>query len=186
MPNQESVNLWQGDREITIEDVAYIRTFAQQFSGLSRKELTYTLCEHLHWMTAAGQPKYTACTKLLLRLEATGEVELPPTRTYNRPSPKKKPPLSLSARTDPQAVLNKSLSELEPVRLEPVSGRENERLWNEYVERHHPLGYKNLSVIGCVILLNQDHICWDVSCLLERPRHCQLGSNGLAGLSDNG
>ena len=142
MPNQESVNLWQGDREITIEDIAYIRSFTQQFSGLSRKELTYTLCEHLSWMTAAGQPKYTACSKLLLRLEVTGEVELPPIRKYNRPSSQKKPPICLSARTDPQAVLKKSLSELEPVRLEQVSGRENEKLWNEYVERHHPLRYK--------------------------------------------
>ena len=142
MPNQEAIALWQGDREITLDDIAYIRTFAQQFPGLSRKELTNTLCEHLNWMTAAGQPKFTACTKLLLRLEATGEIVLPPIRKYNRPTPKKNQPICLSTRTDPQEPLKRSLSELEPVRLKLVSDQRAERLWNEYVERHHPLGYK--------------------------------------------
>ena len=39
------------------EDIAYIRDVAQRFDGLSRKELTATLCEHLGWLTAAGQPR---------------------------------------------------------------------------------------------------------------------------------
>jgi hypothetical protein len=141
MPNQESVNLWQGNREITLDDIAYIRTFAQQFPGLSRKELTNTLCEHLNWMTAAGQPKYTACSKLLLRLEATGKVVLPLTRKYSRTSSRKTPTIPFSAKTAPEELLKKPLSELEPILLKQVD-RKNERLWNEYVDRHHPLGYK--------------------------------------------
>jgi hypothetical protein len=39
----EPASWWQGDREISAEEVAYIRTFTQSFPGLSRKELTYTL-----------------------------------------------------------------------------------------------------------------------------------------------
>jgi len=77
MRRQVSAVFRQGDREIFPEDIAYIRSLAQRFPGLSRKELTYTLCEHLHWLTAAGQPKFTACSKLLQRLEEAGEVCLP-------------------------------------------------------------------------------------------------------------
>ncbi|MGF1613000.1 MAG: hypothetical protein ACFCVA_03555 [Gammaproteobacteria bacterium] len=69
MLRQENATWWQADREIFPEDVAYIRTFVKRFRGLSRTELTCTLCEHLDWLTPAGQPKYTACAKLLARLE---------------------------------------------------------------------------------------------------------------------
>jgi len=135
--------LWQGDREITCDDILYIRTFAQRFSALSRKELTYTLCEHFQWLTPAGQPKFTACAKLLSRLEAAGEIALPPLRQqHSRPGPRKHCPIHLSTRTDPQSPLTGPLSQLAPVQLRWVSDPADEVLWNEYVERHHPLGYK--------------------------------------------
>ena len=35
-----------------------------------------------------------------------------------------------------------SLSELDAVHLRSASGAEEENLWNEYIERYHPLGYK--------------------------------------------
>ncbi len=88
--------MWQGDREIFPEDIAYIRTFAQQFPGLSRKELTYTLCEHLQWLTPAGQPKFTACSKLLQRLEEAGEIRLPAIQQQNsHPGPQVPSPILL-------------------------------------------------------------------------------------------
>jgi hypothetical protein len=46
----------QGDREILPEDIHYIRTLLRQFPGLSRKEVTETLCEHLNWLTPGGLP----------------------------------------------------------------------------------------------------------------------------------
>ncbi len=142
MSGKITTALWQGDREITLDDITYIRTFVRQFPGLSRKELTYTLCEHLHWLTPAGQPKFSACSKLLLRLEVAGEVVLPPIRKYSRPDSPKNRIIRLRTRTNPKAPLKMFLSELEPVRLKWVSDQKNEGLWNEYVERHHPLGYK--------------------------------------------
>ena len=72
MRQQASTTWWQGDREIVAKDVAYIRTFVKRFPGLSRTELTFTLCEHLDWLTPAGRPKFDACAKLLARLEAAG------------------------------------------------------------------------------------------------------------------
>jgi hypothetical protein len=143
MQRSDRVVMWQGDREISPEDIAYIRSLARRFPGLSRKELACTLCEHLDWLTPAGQPKVTACSKLLQRLEEAGELRLPAIRQQNRhPGPQVRPPLLLSTRTAPQAPLKCSLSALDPVRLRGASTPEDKALWNEYVQRYHPLGYK--------------------------------------------
>jgi len=143
MRRQASAVMWQGDREIFPEDIAYIRSLAQRFPGLSRTELTCTLCEHLHWLTPAGQPKFTACSKLLQRLEEAGEIRLPAIQQqHSHPGSQACPPIHLSARSAPQARLKRSLSALSPVRLRLATTAQDEALWNEYLERYHPLGYK--------------------------------------------
>jgi hypothetical protein len=143
MSPNENATLWQGDREIVSEDIAYIRTFAQRFPGLSRKELTYTLCEHLDWLTPAGRPKFDACAKLLARLAEAGQLQLPSLQEHkSHPGPLSCAPRRPSARTDPSVPIERPLSELDPVRLRLVSDPQEEGLWNEYVERYHPLGYK--------------------------------------------
>ncbi len=143
MPPHENATLWQGDREILPEDIANIRTIAQRFPKLSRKELTYTLCEQLAWLTPAGRPKYQACEKLLARLEEAGQLRLPSLQKHkSHPGPQSRAPIHPSVHTDPPAPIRRPLSELDPVRLRLVSDRQEERLWNGYVERYHPLGYK--------------------------------------------
>jgi hypothetical protein len=143
MPCHEEATWRQGDREIFPEEVAYIRTFAKRFPALSRTELTCTLCEHLDWLTPAGQPKYEACSKLLARLEQAGELPLPSLQQHkSHPGPRSCAAQLPSARTDPPAPLARPLSHLDPVRLRWVSDPAEERLWNAYVERYHPLGYK--------------------------------------------
>jgi len=120
-----------------------MRSVAKRFSNLSRKELTYTLCEHLEWLTAAGQPKYTACAKLLARLEAAGELSLPAVRKqHSHPGPKHIALRRPSPRTDPTAPFERSLSAIDPVRLRLASDAQEKSLWNDFVERYHPLGYK--------------------------------------------
>ena len=143
MQRQDNATWWQGDREITPDNVAYIRAFAKRFAGLSRTELTCTLCEHLDWLTPAGQPKFEACAKLLARLEAAGELRLPPLREDKRhPGGRACTAKPACTRTERAAPLVRSLAELAAVRLRLVSDAEEEHLWNDAVERYHPLGYK--------------------------------------------
>ena len=101
-----------------------MRTFAKRFPGLSRKELTCTLCEHLDWLTPAGRPKFTACSKLLARLEEAGELRLPVIEKRNsHPGPRPCAPWRPSARTDPLAPFERPLSDMDPVRLGLVGDR---------------------------------------------------------------
>ena len=143
MRRQKHTTWWQGDRENGAEDAAYIRSFVKRFPGLSRTELTCTLCEHLDWLTPAGRPKFEACAKLLARMEEAGELRLPALRKdKSHPGPRSCAPRCASARTDPPVSLVRSLSQLDAVRLRLAGDPEEENLWNEHVERYHPLGYK--------------------------------------------
>jgi hypothetical protein len=84
--------------------------------------------------------------KLLLKLEAQGELQLPakqPKGTYRKRRPGR------TARTEPQPEIHGLLGELRPVVLQVVSDREGLEQWNEYVDRYHYLGYKR--PIGCAI-----------------------------------
>jgi hypothetical protein len=58
MLRHDNATWWQGNREIFPKDVAYIRTLTKRFPSLSRKELTYTLCEHLRLGHLTGRPGF--------------------------------------------------------------------------------------------------------------------------------
>ncbi len=145
MPEEES--LVQSDRTFGPEEIAQICSTVDLLPGLARKELALTLCEHLDWVTATGRPKVSACLKLLDKLEALGRVRLPAKRPCRR-----RPEISrrlYGAETEPQPPWSSPLSEVGEVGFELVSGRERVRIWNEYVDRYHDLGYRR--PFGCTL-----------------------------------
>ena len=142
------VVLVQCGRKITSEELACIRDTVRLFPNLSRKELAHTVCEHLEWLTASGAHKVQACLKLLDKLEAAGQVQLPPKRFKQRKSGAPTPP-KRSTRTEPGPTISGELATVQPVHLEVVTGREATRLWNEYVDRYHGLGFKK--PFGCTM-----------------------------------
>jgi hypothetical protein len=155
----------QSGRAFSAQEIEQIRETVAWLPGLARRELAATVCEHLHWYTATGTAKIQACRSLLERLEAAGLVQLPARRMRpNASGPRAEVPLS--ERTAAQASLSGPLSAIAPVRLEPVRQAWEEGLWNEYVERFHPLGYRGAfgyrlryfiraadgQALGCVLL----------------------------------
>jgi hypothetical protein len=118
-----------------------IRETVAWLPGLARGELAATVCEHLHWHTASGTAKIQACQQLLERMAAAGLVELPALQAKPLPNGKRAG-IVLSERTASTQSLAGSLRDFEPVRLEAVTETSEVELWNEYVERFHPLGYK--------------------------------------------
>lgn len=154
----------QCGRAFSGQEIREIRETVAWLPGLARRELAATVCEHLNWHTASGTAKIQACQRLLERLEAAGLVRLPaPRQRPNASGPRAE--VCLRSRTAAEQPLAGPLSLFAPVRLQAVSERSQVGLWNEYVERFHPLGYQGAfgyrlryfirsgsQPLGCVLL----------------------------------
>lgn len=135
-------------RKITADDIETARETVKLCSGLSRAELAETICEHWGWVTASGTGKVTACLHVLEELERNGELQLP--AKHKRPNTERVRGAEHTPRTapPPEAIRGK-LANVSPVQLEMVDGRKQAKLWNEYLDRHHYLGYSK--PFGCTI-----------------------------------
>lgn len=128
----------QCGREFSQEEIDRICETVKLLPKLAPTELTATLCEHLGWYTAAGGLKTDACEKLLVKLEARGLLRVAKKSTYKRREQR----IEITRRTAPRVVIHRSLRGLGALRVEPVEGRQEQKLFNEYIERYHPLGYR--------------------------------------------
>jgi len=162
MSISEELTFRQGDREFGHEDIQLILQTFKLFPTLSQSELLETVCENLNWLTASGFPKRHACKQLLFQMESQGLVQLPQKRCQGA---KSRPPPPKTAQTNPPEMLDISLKALGTVYVEPVTSDKERHLWNEYIERYHPLGYKhpfgyairyfirvNAQYLGCIML----------------------------------
>ncbi|MBZ5574550.1 MAG: DUF4338 domain-containing protein [Acidobacteriia bacterium] len=125
-------------RTFTAQEIKDIQETVRVFRRLSWSELVKTVCELLDWVTPAGRYKLDSCAKALIKLEAQGLVTLPTRRECKMI----KKEILFGARTDAGDEIVGTVRDIAPVELERVAGREPSGLWNEYVYRYHPLGYK--------------------------------------------
>ena len=139
----------RGDRKITPDELEAAAQTARLCSGLSRQELARTLCEHWGWVTASGSHKVTAGLNVLEEMEQEGLVRLPQKQRSRCRSTDQSTGAVPTPRTNPGAPLVGELSEVGSVGLEVVQGRDQNRLWNEYVDRYHYLGYRQ--PMGCAL-----------------------------------
>jgi hypothetical protein len=164
MPKAGADPIMQCGREITAEELEDIQETVEMFWRLSRTELAQTICEHLGWYRASGRNKVDACLKLLEKLESQGKLQLPEKQEHVvRNKAQHKGPYG--AGTEPQADIIGSLRDLGSVKLEVVSDEKTKKLWNEYMSRHHYLGYKkpfgyhmryfiqsDRGILGCILM----------------------------------
>lgn len=137
-PTEDSVLLC--GRYFTLQELLEIQATVRMFPQLTSKELVSTLCENLDWVTPAGKYKRASCADLLEKLESKGLITLPEKR---KSKPYERKEITFGSQTAPASMLEDSLKKYEPVTVEPVDGNSPEaRLWNEYVQRYHSLGYK--------------------------------------------
>ena len=128
-------------RRFTRRQLSDIQQTVAFFPNLSRTELARTICEHLKWRTPSGSSSYQACLQVLRQLEELDIVRLPPLQENQRRGARK--PLKWSEDSAEQPQLAAKLKELSPIRLEMVNAGNERRLWNEFVDRYHYLGYKH-------------------------------------------
>jgi hypothetical protein len=127
-------------REIRQEDIAEIRRLIERYPHESRRKLSVRVCEAWQWRQANGALRDMVCRGMMLMLERTGQITLPPV-TYVRHNP-------LSKRTRPEPVLidktpiEGPLRNLQPLEFEQVRRTAQEPLSNSLMEEHHYLGYE--------------------------------------------
>ena len=81
------------NRDITGEEILFIRQLIQDHPELSRWKLSRELCEAWQWKQANGALRDMVCRGLLLMLHRAGEIELPPVKRVvrNRIAERQKP-----------------------------------------------------------------------------------------------
>ncbi len=110
------------------------------FPRLSRNELGHTICEHMRWKTPRGNDRVRFAQRVLEELERRGILTLP-ALNRNLGRGRQRTP-ELTARSAPQPVIEPGLAELVPLTLEVVTAAAPVAEWNEWVQRYHPLGYR--------------------------------------------
>jgi hypothetical protein len=127
-------------REISREDILYIRALIELHPQESRRTLSTKLCEAWQWRQANGALRDMVCRGMLLMLDRAGQIELPPV-SYVRHNP-----LVNRAKPEPVRIdttpIQDGLRNLQPLEFEPVRRTEKEPLWNSLVEEHHYLRYQ--------------------------------------------
>ena len=127
-----------GER-LSRREIASIQETVQFFPHLSRTELGHTVCVQLGWQTPGGSNRLRFAMRVLRELERRGILQLPSQRGRGR-GPQR--PLQLDRRTAPQAAVLEPLAALEPLQLQAVTAPREAQLWNHWVQRYHPLGYR--------------------------------------------
>jgi Domain of unknown function (DUF4338) len=127
-------------RQISRENILYIRTLIERYPNESRRTLSAKLCEAWQWRQANGALRDMVCRGMLLMLERAGQISLPPV-SYVRHNP-----LAHRIRPEPVSIdttpIEDRLHNLQPLAFEQVRRTGKERLFNSLMEQHHYLGYE--------------------------------------------
>jgi len=134
-------------RTVGPEEISHAQEVVRLCSGLSRHQLALTLCEHWSWFGPTGQPQLRACGKVLESLEKAGFLKLPAKQARGSGRRRSAKPDLAVPEPSPGPRVEATLDAIGPVVLERVVGREATALWNAFVQRYHPLGYKR--PFGC-------------------------------------
>ena len=129
-------------RHFSDADLAAIRTLIANTPALKRSPLSRRICELLDWRKPNGELKDMTCRVALLRMQADGLLQLPPSQI---PHPRRRPQFLPTAASDPHPALDLPVHKLPALRLQQVSAGNTSLLWNEYIARYHYLGFTRLS-----------------------------------------
>lgn len=170
-------------RTITPDDVTSIRALIAAHPGITRRALSFKVCETWQWTQPNGTPCDVICRGLLLWLHRARHIELPPpqwaTEKPWRPRTSA-PPVLID--TSPLAT---TLRELGPVVFHQVRRTPDERLFNGLLAQYHYLGYQQ--PVGehlkyLVVAAGRPIAClaWSSAPRHLAPRDCFIGWSAAA------
>ncbi len=129
-------------RDFSPDDIQTIRDLIAQDPKLQRSALSRKLCQLWGWTKPNGELKDMTCRVALLRIQADGLIELPPSRIG---VVRKRAHFPSTCASDAQTPIKQPVHELPRITLQVVSGKATSLLWNEYMARYHYLGYAAMS-----------------------------------------
>jgi hypothetical protein len=127
-------------RELTAEDISFIRATIHTHYAQGRTRISQILCKAWQWVQPNGEPKQYAARDLLLRLEEQGFIELPPRIRRNNNRKKHsfaqiplfaKKPVGGSAGDYPELCVR-------------LAGPSYRQLWDYLIHHYHYLGLPTL------------------------------------------
>jgi hypothetical protein len=124
---------------LTRDELDLIRRITREFANLTVTELAATLCELLQWRRPNGGLKSRECYLFLLELQRRGWLPWLPAvqpRQPRTPQAKPEPPAPWPA------VIAGPLEQYRPLRLELIEEAAQRRLFRQYLQQHHYLGYR--------------------------------------------
>ena len=129
-------------RDFSPADIQTIRDLMAHDPKRQRTPLSRLLCELFGWFKPNGGLKDMTCRVALMRMQADGLITLAPSRKING---SRRPDFPATTASDAQSPLLRPVHEVDAVTLRLVAGTAASRLWNEYVQRYHYLGYTPMS-----------------------------------------
>ena len=128
-------------RELTAEDIVEMQRLLAEHPQWGRSRLSQELCRLWDWRNALGRPKGMAARTLLLKLERSGHIQLPPRQ---RPSPNGLRNRVLPVIAPATEPIGGALSGLRPLSVSIVASASADlHLFNGLLAGHHYLGYRN-------------------------------------------
>ena len=127
-------------RVLTASQLNLVRQIIADFPRLSRAELAHTLCELLEWRRPNGKLKSPECVEWLQKLQERNSLPALPELRVTKP--RGAHGFQADPHSDPQPPLRGRLADYQPLRLQWVEDRAGRRLFQQYIQRYHPLRYR--------------------------------------------
>ena len=125
---------------LTAGELKLVRQIIADFPCLSQAELAHTICELLEWRRPNGKLKSHECVEWLQKLQEHNCLpSLPELRVTK---PRRAHRFQADPQGDPQPPLRGRLADYQPLRLQLIQDLAGRRLFQQYIQRYHPLGYR--------------------------------------------
>jgi len=127
-------------RQFTDHEIDWIRNLIDTTVGINRARLSASFCEQFGWRKPDGGLKDMSCRVALLKMHRAGIITLPPTQ---KPFNRARKHTHRSLFTQPKPPIEKKAGDFN-LHCEVVEGGAA-KLWNEFIDRYHYLGYTSLA-----------------------------------------
>ena len=156
-------------RNFTSQEMALLRALIAASPPPNRYALSKEFCRRIGWLKPDGGLKDMMARVTMLAMHRDGLITLP-TPKWGRG---RAGPITFTQDTEPPLVpVPTTLDDVRPLTLRPVVGKTREgKRWNEFVARHHYLGYKTL--VGAQMRYAvHDRDGWPIApCSASAPQH---------------